>query len=93
MRFRCDFCDGTVHDGVTTADYNWGGKYLVVFENVLCGIYNQCGERYFAAAVMHQMDLLAQPIIKKAKRASKKPLAVIDFTAQGVLESPVGAKK
>ncbi len=92
MRFRCDFCDGTVRDGVTTVDYNWGGKYLVVFENVPCGICDQCGERYFDGTVLHQLDLLAQPIIKKAKRASKKPLAVIDFAAQGMLEA-VGAKK
>ncbi|MDQ3814092.1 MAG: type II toxin-antitoxin system MqsA family antitoxin [Armatimonadota bacterium] len=92
MKFKCVYCGGTVRDSVTTNEYNWGGKHLVIFKNVPCGVCDRCGERYFEGTVEHQMDLLAQPFIKRAKRASKKPLAVIDFAAQGVLESPVGAK-
>lgn len=93
MKFKCDFCDGTVREGITTDEYNWGGKHLVIFENVPCGVCDNCGERYFDGTVLHQLDLLAQPIIKKAKRTSKQPLAVIDVAATVVVESAMVAKK
>lgn len=93
MKKKCVYCHGTVRDGGTTENYNWGGKYLVVFENVPCGICGNCGEKYTDGMVEHAMDLLAQPIIKKAKRASKQPLAVIDFAAANVVEPPLVAKK
>ena len=92
MAETCYFCRGTIEQRNVDVDFRWGRK-LKMIRSVPAGVCRQCGERYFDSKIMHQMDLLAQPIIKRAKRPSKKPLAVIDFAAQGVLEPAVALKR
>jgi YgiT-type zinc finger domain-containing protein len=90
MRMKCVYCGGTVTAGTTTDHYRWGSGYLVVVENVPCGICRSCGEEYFEASVVRQVEMLAQPLIRKARRPSRKPIAVIDYTHGPALETPLG---
>jgi YgiT-type zinc finger domain-containing protein len=93
MKHKCVYCGGTVTDGTTTDHYNWGGKYLVIIENVPCGICDKCGEKYFDNKVVRRIEILAHPLIKEAKRPSKKPIAVVNYVDGRVLESALTAKK
>jgi len=96
MKIKCVYCNGTVVDSTTTDYYNWGNDYLVIIENVPCGICQECGEKYFEAIVTRQIEMLAHPLIKQASRAkrrprsnrgrpSKKPLAVVNFANRQLL--------
>ncbi len=56
----CYFCQrGIVAAKTVTVDFRWGDK-LVIIENVPAKVCNECGERYYAATVVRQMEQLAQ---------------------------------
>jgi len=69
----CDFCDGTLEPKSVTVDWRRGGR-LVVIENVPALVCNHCGERYYAQAVMKQMEEIARSK-RSAKRTIKVPVA------------------
>ena len=56
---------GIVEEKRVTVDFRWGGK-LMIIENVPAKVCNACGERYYAANVVQQMEQLA-------KEGSKEP--------------------
>ena len=66
----CDFCDGTLTPRTVTVDWRRGGR-LVVIENVPALVCNHCGERYYAQAVMRQMEEIA-----KSKRSRGRTIKV-----------------
>lgn len=56
----CYFCmRGIVEEKYVTVDFRWGDK-LVIIENVPAKVCNECGERYYAAKVVRQMEQLAK---------------------------------
>ena len=56
----CYFCRrGVLEDRHVTVDFRWGDK-LVIIQNVPARVCNECGERYYAAAVVRQMEQLAK---------------------------------
>ena len=57
---RCHFCKGDVVEQRVTVDYRWGEALLVVIRNVPAGVCQVCGEQYFKAEVVKEMEKLAQ---------------------------------
>ena len=56
----CYFCKrGTLDEKRVTVDFRWGKK-LVIIENVPARVCNECGERYYAAGVVRQMEQIAK---------------------------------
>lgn len=56
---RCHFCGGEVAEQRVTTDYRWGEEFLVVIRNVPAGVCQVCGEQYFKAEVVKEMERLA----------------------------------
>lgn len=83
MLAKCYHCQGKVVAGRTREEYGWGNKYLVIIEDVPCGICQSCGETYCSGEVNHRLDLIAQPIIikyvDKGGKPSDKPIAVVSY--------------
>lgn len=56
----CYFCSrGIVEEKHVTVDFRWGEE-LVIIENVPAKVCNECGERYYAAKVVRQMEQIAK---------------------------------
>jgi len=55
----CEYCGGPVKQRKARVDHRCKGA-LVVVENVPVGVCQLCGERYYAAAVLRRLDLVAQ---------------------------------
>lgn len=60
MRYdRCEYCGGKVKEKKVRIDHRWKGK-LIVVDNTPVGVCMRCGERYYNAAILHQLDLIAK---------------------------------
>ena len=56
----CDFCVcGILEEQRVTVDLRWGGK-LRLIEHVPAKVGNACGERYYAASMVRQMEQLTK---------------------------------
>ena len=56
----CYFCTrGILEEKRVVVDFRWGDK-LTIIENVPAKVCNECGERYYAAPVVRQMEQLAK---------------------------------
>ena len=55
----CYFCGGEVLEGRITADYCWGEQLVAMIRNVPAGVCQVCGEQYFKAAVIKEMERAA----------------------------------
>jgi len=56
----CYFCSrGILEEKHVTVDFRWG-EQLVIIENVPAKACNECGERYYAAKVVRQMEQIAK---------------------------------
>ena len=56
----CYFClRGILEEKCVTVDFRWGGK-LMIIEHVPAKVCNECGERYYAAGVVRQMEQMAK---------------------------------
>ena len=73
---NCEYCDGKVRDRKVRVDHRWKGL-LIVVEKVPVGVCTRCGERYYPAPVLRQLDLIAQGKVGSV-REIRVPVA--DFT-------------
>ena len=56
----CYFCArGVLEERRVTVDFRWGEK-LTIIHNVPAKVCNECGERYYDASVVEQMEALAK---------------------------------
>lgn len=56
----CYFCArGVLEEKQVTVDFRWG-KQLTIIENVPAKVCNECGERYYSALVVRQMEQIAK---------------------------------
>lgn len=55
MITRCYFCGGSTRRVAVTAEHWWGGE-LALFEHVPADVCQQCGERYYDAIVVGELD-------------------------------------
>ncbi len=75
MMAECYFCKGRVVQEKVNVDFRWGQK-LKVIEDVPAGVCQQCGEKYFQAAVYKVMEKLAA---SRAKPVARLTIDVVQF--------------
>ena len=75
MMTECYFCKGRVEQQKVDVDFRWGRK-LKVIEDVPAGVCQQCGEKYFEAAVYKAMERLAA---SRAKPVARLTVDVMRF--------------
>lgn len=51
----CSYCGGIVKSAKVKVDFWWKAK-LYILEDVPSGVCQQCGEKYFTAAVAKRME-------------------------------------
>lgn len=75
MTTECYFCKGRVVQEKVIVDFRWGRK-LKVLKDVPAGVCQQCGEKYFQAAIYKTMEKLAA---SRAKPAARVTVEVMHF--------------
>ena len=55
----CYFCMGKLKKDLTTIDYRWGDRLLVI-EDVPATICQQCGEKYLDSQVYKELERMAR---------------------------------
>ncbi len=55
----CYYCGGEVLEREVDLDFRWGGR-LFIIERVPTGVCQQCGEKFFTAAVSEELDQLVK---------------------------------
>lgn len=58
-REMCEYCEGKLIHKTVTITHRWKGK-LVVIEGVPVSVCQLCGERYFAARVIKEIERIAR---------------------------------
>ena len=56
---KCHFCGGEVVEKRITVDYRWGEELIALIKNVPAGVCQICGEQYFKAEIVKEMEKLA----------------------------------
>lgn len=69
----CTFCGGRVQERLVTKACWWGDQLVALVENVPAGVCDQCGERYYKAAVLKKIEAMLSE--KKTPKAVRIPLA------------------
>jgi YgiT-type zinc finger domain-containing protein len=68
----CYFCKkGLLEEKRVTVDFRWGNR-LIVIEDVPAKVCNECGERYYSAAVSRELERVATE--GKAEKTVAVPL-------------------
>ncbi len=66
---KCYFCGGEVLEKRITVDYRWGDELIAVIKNVPAGVCQVCGEQYFKADIVKEME--------RSVHSKKKPKKII----------------
>ena len=70
---KCHFCGGDVSERKITVDYRWGEDLVTIIKNVPAGVCEVCGEQYFKARIVKDMERVASSK-KKPKTMLKIPV-------------------
>lgn len=57
--YGCEYCDGIVRERVVTREAFRHEGGFVILEDVPIGVCDRCGNRYYAAAILHAVRDLA----------------------------------
>jgi len=72
----CYFCSrGILEKRRVTVDFRWGDK-LVIIENVPAKVCNECGERYYSAKVVREMERIAME--ERKERELRVPVVALE---------------
>ena len=72
----CYFCGrGILEEKRVTVDFRWG-EQLVIIENVAAKVCNECGERYYAAKIVREMEQIAKE--EQKGRELRVPVVVLE---------------
>ncbi len=71
----CTFCGGAVTERFLQKPCFWGETLVAVADQVPTGVCEQCGERYYKAAVLKQIERS----LKETKGARHIHLPVIEY--------------
>ncbi len=67
---KCHFCGGEVSEKRITVDYRWGEELIAMVKNVPAGVCHVCGEQYFKAEIVKEMERVVQ--------SEDKPIKIIE---------------
>lgn len=56
----CSFCKGKVTERRIQKDCWWGDRLIAIVDNVPAGVCEQCGERYYRADVLKEVEKMLQ---------------------------------
>ena len=56
---ECEHCTGAIQTKNVTVEH-WYEGTLVIIKDVPVGVCGKCGERYYEAATLEQLDAIAQ---------------------------------
>ncbi len=68
---KCHFCGGEVSEKRITVDYRWGEEFVAIIESVPTGVCKICGEQYFKAEIVKEMEKLVH--------SEEKPKKIIEI--------------
>jgi len=71
---ECEYCGGVIQPKKVTVEHWYEGK-LVIIKDVLVGLCKACGERYYEAATLEQLDAMAQESESVQERISVAVMA------------------
>lgn len=71
----CSYCGGRVTQRPVRKACWWGDKLVAIIDNVPAGVCEQCGERYYKAKVLKEIEGL----LKKNKFEDTAQIPVTDF--------------
>lgn len=66
----CEYCERTLTNKLVTITHRWKGNWVVI-EDVPARVCQLCGERYFSARVMKEIERIA-----RSKAQPKRTLTV-----------------
>lgn len=69
----CTFCGGRVQERLVTKVCWWGDQLVAIVENVPAGVCDQCGERYYRAYVLKEIEAMLSK--REIFRSVEIPLA------------------
>lgn len=72
---NCEYCDGKVRERKVRVDHRWKGL-LVIVERVPVGTCTRCGERFYPASILRQLDRIAQGKVGSVREIK---VSVADF--------------
>lgn len=74
----CEYCDGFLGDNkkLVTVYHHRGASHFI-FEHVPAQVCSRCGERYFSAKVVREMDRL---MLEQSPHSPTVSVPVIEFT-------------
>jgi len=71
---ECEYCGGVIQPKKVTVEHWYEGK-LVIIKDVPVGVCNACGEMYYEAATLEQLDAMAQESESVQERISVAVMA------------------
>jgi YgiT-type zinc finger domain-containing protein len=75
----CEYCEGHLIEKKVTVTHRWKGTFVVI-ENVPALVCQLCGERYFSAQVLKQMERIARSRTEP-KRVLQVPVRIFQSVA------------
>ena len=71
---ECEYCGGVIQPKKVTVEHWYEGK-LVIMRDVPVGVCRECGERYYEAATLEQLDAMARKSESAQERISVPVMA------------------
>ena len=57
--YRCEYCEGTVQSRCVDREAFKHKNGFVILENVMVGVCDSCGNRYYTADILHAVHEIA----------------------------------
>ncbi|MFQ5681462.1 MAG: type II toxin-antitoxin system MqsA family antitoxin [Candidatus Omnitrophota bacterium] len=74
----CSFCRGKVSPRIVQKDCWWGERLIAVIDNVPAGVCEQCGERYYKADTLKNIEAILK---RREEMRNTINLPLADFAA------------
>lgn len=72
---ECEYCGGVIQPKEVTVEHWYEGN-LAIIKDVPVGVCKECGERYYEAATLEQLDAMAQKRESAQERISVPVMAL-----------------
>jgi YgiT-type zinc finger domain-containing protein len=72
--YRCEYCEGTVRPKKVEREAFKHKKGFIILEDVVIGVCDACGSRYYSADILHAVNDIANGT-KPFERIEKIPVA------------------
>jgi YgiT-type zinc finger domain-containing protein len=80
--YACEYCKGTVRPRLVAREVFKHKLGFVLLENVVIGICDECGNRYYSADILHTVHEIATG---KRKPERIESIPVVHFEPQGLM--------